>query len=223
MRVARFDSTPVCGKTVFETGPDQRPSAFNQNYTRDSAMPYGRQLRGLDGILDAKPNDAYYQDSWSGSDQAKINASHADDTVGNGIFDGLAAPPVQHAGNGVFEARYSEPGYLYRERLGRPSEVLDQTTGNPIIYHPNAGGSWHEDVLRTYRKWDVETPRYYSGPPYTQTAGLALGAEDEDKKTPAPSTQKSDMGQYAPYAIGGLLLGAAAAMLYKQYKKGELL
>jgi hypothetical protein len=167
--------------------------------------------------------DAYYQDSWSGDDLAKLNASHADDTVGNGIFDSLAAPPVQHAGNGVFEARYSEPGYLYRERLGRPSEVLDQTTGNPIIYHPNAGGSWHEDVLRTYRKWDVETPRYYSGPPYTQIQA-PLGADDtESEDKPLSPSGTSDTAKYAPYAIGGLLLGVAAAMVYKQYKKGDLI
>jgi hypothetical protein len=162
-------------------------------------MPYGRQLRGLG----ADSSEAPFHDSWAGGDAAAIRASEADDTVGNGIFDGEGAPPVQHAGNGVFEAKYSEPGYLYRERLGRPSEVLDQTTGEPIIYHPNAGGAWHEDVLRTYRKWDVETPRYYTSKPRSGGLGQAEG-----------ETQK-----YAPYAVGGLLLGIAAAIAYKQFKR----
>lgn len=170
-------------------------------------MPYGRQLRGFGAIPEGP-----FHDTWAGDDLAVLVAGDDDDTVGNGIFDGPGSPPVQHAGNGVFEARYSEPGYLYRERLGRPSEVLDQTTGNPLIYEPNAGGSWHEDRLRSYRKWDVETPRYYSAPPYIMPP-QPMGALGQDLG--GGETEK-----YIPYAIGGLLLGVAAAMLYKQYKTG---
>lgn len=172
-------------------------------------MPYGRQMRGLGGI----PDNPWYSDSWGGYDAIKSQANIDDDTVGNGIFDGPGAPPVQHAGSGVFEARYSEPGYLYRERLGKPSEVLDQTTGEPIIYHPNAGGSWHEDVLRTYRKFDVETPRYYSSGPYVPSP------IDNPPVAPGVGQTPSDESEYIPYAIGGLLVGVAAAVIYKHYKK----
>jgi hypothetical protein len=167
-------------------------------------------MRGVES-LGALPDSPWHSDSWAGGDLAAQQAAMDDDVAGNGIFDGPGAPPVQNAGNGVFEARYAEPGYLYRERLGRPSGVLDQTTGEPIIFNPNAGGSWHEDVLRTYRKWDVETPRYYNSQarPHFQSFGQAPAEEDQ-------------MKEYAPYAIGGFLAGVAAAMLYKQYKKGEL-
>lgn len=198
MRVARFDSTPVCGKTVYMTPVDQRPSSFNQNYTRSSAMPYGRQMRGMDGIP-AGP----YHDSWAGKDLAVQEAAIADDNVGNGVFDGPGSPPTAHAGSGVFESNFSLPGYLYREHPGKPSEVLDQTTGKPIIYNSNAGGSWHEDFLRTYRRFDQETPRYYSDPPYVQPEGLGetFGSD--------PTTK---------YAVAGLAVGVAAGILWSMRK-----
>lgn len=214
MRVPRFDSTPVCGKTVYSTPVDQRPSAFNHSYTRASAMPYGRQMRGMDGIPDGP-----FHDSWGGKDLAVQEASIADDNVGNGIFDGPGAPPVQNAGSGVFEARYAEPGYLYRERAGLPSEVLDQTTGEPLIFNANAGGSSHEDFLRTYRRWDEETPRYYSSPPYVQPQFLdGLGCSSCGGKAMGELSLEDDTTKYA---IGGLLLGVGAAIMYKMYKEGS--
>jgi hypothetical protein len=186
------------------TPVDQRPSSFNHYYTRTSAMPYGRQMRGFDGIPDGP-----YHDSWAGKDVAVQQAAIADDNVGNGIFDGAGSPPTAHAGSGVFESHYALPGQLYREHPGRPSEVLDQTTGEPIIFNPSAGGSWHEDVLRTYRRFDQETPRYYSSPPYVKPQELKGFGAVEGKD----STTK--------YAIGGLIVGVAAAILFGMQKEGK--
>jgi hypothetical protein len=62
-----------------------------------------------------------------------------DDIQGDGVFDNPGAtPPNIHPGSGVFEARFSLPGYLARERMFAPSEVRDVTTGRPIIPVPNS-------------------------------------------------------------------------------------
>ena len=177
--------------------------------------------------LGAVPQSRYHHDSWSGDDPAVLEADELDDSVGNGVFDGAGAAPIQHAGNGVFEAHYAEPGYLYRERMGEPSEVIDATTGNPIVYHPNAGQSSHEDILRTYRRWDQETPRYY-GPMRSRQPGSVLTRSTANAATPPASISPlkglgqslTDSSSLLPYAVGGLLLGVAAGILYTSMKKG---
>lgn len=221
MKVSRYDSTPRAGCYDRISPYDAMPSGFNQYYTRRQAMPYGRQMRGL-GATNLSP---YHRDSWSGEDPAVQMAADDDDSVGNGIFDGEGAAPVQHAGSGVFEARYAEPGYLYRERMGEPSESVDTTNGNPIVYHSNAGGSSHEDFLRTYRQFDLETPRWYG------RADRGVKPTDIAPTPPAatpPSTPVTVAGfgqtlgtgaaTYVPYAIGGVLIGVAVGMLYGKYK-----
>jgi len=121
-------------------------------------MPYGRQLRGF-GLV---PDTSVYGDTWAGGDPAMVGAAQADDVAGNGIFDGPGAPPTAHAGSGVFESSFSLPGYLYREQPTQPSEIRDTTTGMPVVYQPNAGGSWYDDTRDAYRPFDLETPRLYS-------------------------------------------------------------
>ena len=106
------------------------------------------------------PFSPYQRDTWSGKDEEANLASELDDTVGNGIFDGHATPAVQNAGNGIFEEKYSEPGYLYRERLTEPGSIVDYRTGTPIVSLP-AGTSWASELAAAYRPWDQETPRYY--------------------------------------------------------------
>jgi hypothetical protein len=161
MNVARFPSVPVCGRTAPDSAPDFFPSGNNLHYLKRSAMPYGRQLRGL-GLL---PDTPAYGDTWSGGDPAVAGAAQADDVAGNGIFDGSGAPPTAHAGSGVFESRFSLPGYLYREQPTQPSEIRDTTTGMPVVYQPDAGGSWYDDTRDAYRPFDVETPRLYDDKP----------------------------------------------------------
>lgn len=78
---------------------------------------------------------------------------------------GEGSPPTAHAGSGVFESKFSLPGYLYREQPTQPSEVRDTTTGMPVVYQPDAGGSWYDDVRDAYRPYDVETPRLYDQSP----------------------------------------------------------
>jgi len=145
-------------------------------------------------------NSPYQRDSWAGDDEEVIIAANNDDTAGNGIFDSASAPPVQHAGNGVFEARYSEPGYLYRERLTEPGATVDSRTGTPIVTVP-AGTSWPSEIAEAYRPWDRETPRYY-GP----LSGLGQIPTMEGRSP-------------VEYAIAGLILGAAVAVVQRVMKK----
>ena len=135
MHVPRFPSVPVCGRSAPDGPPDMWPSQNNNFYLKNNIMPYGRQLRGF-GML---PDSPAYGDTWSGNDPDLADAAQADDVAGNGIFDGAGAPPTAHAGSGVFESRFSLPGYLYREQPTEPSEVRDTTTGMPVVYQPDAG------------------------------------------------------------------------------------
>lgn len=165
MEVPRFQSVPVCGRSAPDGPPDMWPSQMNLHYLKASAMPYGRQLRGFGLLPDASPA---WGDTWAGNDPAVNEAAQADDSVGNGIFDGPGAPPTAHAGSGVFESTFGMPGYLYREQPTQPSEIRDTTTGMPVVYQPDAGGSWYDDTRDAYRPFDLETPRLYDQRPLSR-------------------------------------------------------
>lgn len=151
------------------------------------------------GVAASSP---FARDSWAGDDEDTIVVMDADDTAGNGIFDSGSAPPVQHAGNGVFETRYSEPGYLYRERLTEPGAITDFRTGFPNVSLP-AGTSWPSELAEAYREWDRETPRYYG--PRAPLSGIL----------PDSIAQASTV----EYAVAGVILGAAVAVLQRALKK----
>ena len=198
--------------------------------------PYGRSLRGFGAV----PDTSEYGDTWAGQDEALRQAAIDDDTVGNGIFDGPGAPPTAHAGTGVFASSFSLPGYLYREQPGKPSEVVDTTTGAPMVYQPNAGGSWYEDTYESYHPFDVEVPRMYSNDPVfppkamggfgayhavnsanaSQIAGpvFARGIAGFGATDPAAASADKT-GQYVRYALGGVLVGAALALAMKFWRE----
>jgi len=184
-----YDSVPITGCPSAPLPPDMRPGQFNDYYQRVLAMPYGRPLRGLGAV----PNTPYHADTWAGADPAVDGANEADDSVGNGIFDGPGSPAVQHAGTGIFQARYAEPGWLYRERMAAAPTMLDARTGGPVQFRP-AGGGWPRDMAETYRPYDREIPRYY-GPQ------KALG---DDATSPAG---------IGTWAAAGLIIGIAAALV----------
>lgn len=185
-------------------------------------MPYGRQLRGVG--LGLVPDTSVYGDSWAGQDHAARQAAQDDDVAGNGIFDGPGAPPTAHAGSGVFESHFGLPGYLYREVPTQPSEVLDTTTGMPIVYQPNAGGSWYEDVRETYAPFDRETPRLYATQPVMQSRRVP----EVSRTTPmsgfgeavAAPTMDS-VKPYLPWVLGGALVGVGVAYLMKELGHGR--
>lgn len=57
-----------------------------------------------------------------------LDAQSEDDVVGNGMFDDM---PTVHLGNGMFEDKWSMPGYAARETGLGPTEVVDRND-NPI-------------------------------------------------------------------------------------------
>jgi len=209
LRRTRMGGTPIRTNT-----PDILPSAMNATYESTLARTYGRDLQGYADPVQRGPAtvaQAMKQDTWGGADKALARAAIEDDNVGNGIFDGPGAPPVQHAENGVFEARYSEPGWLYRERLTRPGPGVDRNSGLPIVSVP-AGGSWSGEMARAYRPWDDETPRMYGKQPPIRRMSApvpsAVGSLGEDAST----------ASLAEWAIGGIVAGAGAYVLYSLLK-----
>lgn len=159
---------------------------------------YGRPLRGTEASEPTAPirgpgsisKTPYYHDSWAGGDASVEQANVDDDTIGNGIFDGPGSAPIQHAGSGVFEAKYSEPGWLYREKMNEVSEIVDANTGGQMVFRPGGGG-WQNDMASSYNPFANETPRYY-----------ATGSVDTDEG-------KAGVGSWA---VAGLIAGVAVAL-----------
>ena len=154
-----------------------------------------------------------YQDQ----DPSVAAANADDDVVGNGIFSGPGAPATTHAGTGIFAGHFAVPGYLYREQPTQPSEIIDTTTGAPIVYQPDAGGSWYEDVVDAYRSFDLETPRPYLQNwdgnrfmPSVQGSQFGFGAD--------PVAAQNATTEYAKYVAGGLMIGAAVALIWQMTK-----
>lgn len=201
VNIPAFPIVPVCGRSAPDAAPDMWPSASNPFYMQRASAPYGRQLRGF-GLV---PDTPKYADTWSGSDPAVLAAAQADDVAGNGIFDGAGSPPTAHAGSGVFESRFSLPGYLYREQPTEPSEVRDTTTGMPVVYQPDAGGSWYEDTRDAYRPYDLETPRLYTSlPRLPRPARFDLGAVEFSAETAKGFAMWGALGAMA--AMGATLI-----------------
>lgn len=192
----RYDPVALTGKLRDFAGPyDRKPSQMNHYYERTMIRPYGRQLRGLGG----EPADPNRSDSWAGDDDALRQGNDDDDAVGNGIFDGDGAAPVQHANAGIFQAHYAEPGFLYRERLTRPGQVVSTVTNRPMVFVP-AGGGDAQDMAEAYAPFDDETQRSY-------TAGEAMsGVESEP----------SAVSKILPYAVAGIFAGAMIAWARKE-------
>jgi hypothetical protein len=159
---------------------------MNHYYERSMGTPYGRQLRGL-GVDSAGQS--------ANEDDALVAGNQEDDAVGNGIFDAPGAAPVQHASAGIFQANYAEPGFLYRERLTKPGQVVSAVTNRPMVFVPAGGGS-AADMAEAYAPFDDETPRDY-----------ALGEVD---------AQPSAVSKILPYAVAGVFAGFMIAWARKE-------
>lgn len=102
---------------------------------------HGRYLAGL-GASPSYP-DAPYPTKYRG--QSVIEDEQTDDVYGSGIFDEPGRKAIQNRTMGVFEAAYSVPGYIGRERLFQISnEVKDATNGAAIVVVPSGGMTFME-------------------------------------------------------------------------------
>ena len=150
---------------------------------------YGRHLAGAEKPVGSDTEPAYALNELRLMDEL-------DDTDGNGIFDPDGSRPNNYPDAGVFAASYSFPGYLARERFWEESEIVDQTTGRPVVYVPSGAVSMDSaaqiafleaqryrpprPVLDTYTEepvLDESTANIYQNPvPIAPPAAPAVGA-----------------------------------------------
>lgn len=78
----------------------------------------------------------------------------ADDVDGNGVFDPAGSHGNVHGDYGVFADHVSLPGYVERDRFYQPSEVIDATTGNKVVYVPGGAVAIDRAQRRAFRQLD---------------------------------------------------------------------
>ncbi len=131
MRYPVHASTIVSGNlpTMVEMGPpDLRPSSSTAGYYQGRLdSMYGRHLAGAEKPVGADTEPAY------ALNELKLMAE-LDDTNGAGIFDPPGSKPNNYPDAGVFAMSWGLPGYLAREKMYAPSEIIDGTTGRPVTY-----------------------------------------------------------------------------------------
>lgn len=212
-----YQETPLFGgrlPTIDEMGPpDVHPSALNPSYSVYRGA-WGRNLAGLGADMRSLSAEPHIKDY---ANELNLLAA-ADDVQGNGLFDPHGSPGNIHADYGVFVDHESLPGYVVRDQFYRPSQVIDGTTGDPVMYVPSGAVAIDRAQLDTYRQLnelyeippgvapfdpghpDVESqviPREYAWP----VSGL--GATDPNRK----------IGIIAGCAILGAAVGIFAATL----------
>lgn len=123
---------------------------------------HGRHLAGSDEeVQDEQANDGY------ALNELRLMAE-MDDVQGNGVFDNPeVTPPNIHPDAGIFQVRFSLPGYSARERMFMPSEVRDVTTGRPIIPVPNSPIAFDTNEQVAYIERGLHQP---FGPVVEQTS-----------------------------------------------------
>lgn len=137
---SRAPSTPFTGNLpgMIALGPpDLRVSSSTAPYYQaQEAGVYGRQLAGLGSET---PHGGHAERALPGTTSSELALlASEDDIQGDGIFDPFATEPNNYPDAGVFADRLALPGYIVRDPMYAPSEVLDATTGRPVVY-VNAG------------------------------------------------------------------------------------
>lgn len=110
-------------------GPwDMYPSSSTAPYyQRRLDSMYGRHLAGAEKPVGSDEEPAY------ALNELKLMAE-MDDTQGAGVFDPPGSRPNIYPDAGILASAYSLPGYLARERMYAPSEVVDSNTGRRVVY-----------------------------------------------------------------------------------------
>lgn len=221
-----YDSTPIFGgslPTIDEIGPpDTRPSALNPYYDQYRGAR-GRNIAGLgDNNMTADVGIQNYPNELD-------SLAEADDVQGNGVFDPAGTQGNLHPDYGVFADHMNMPGYLVRDQFYQPSQVIDGTTGNPVMYVPGGAVAIDQSQLDTVRErqllWELPpgvSPQGVTHPEESAGGGdwipqeyatpiHGLGAE-----APAEGTQKSKLGLVAGFAVAGVAIGIFAATLMKK-------
>jgi hypothetical protein len=217
-----YESTPIFGgnlPSIDQIGPpDLRPSGMN---------PYYDMYRGARGR-----NIAGLGDNMQSADQGIQNypneldlLAEADDVQGNGVFDPAGTQGNIHPDYGVFADHESLPGYLVRDQFYQPSQVIDGTTGEPVMYVPGGAVAIDQSQLDTVR----ERQLLWELPPGVSPQGTTAPGDGESwipneyswpvnglGADPAAPAEKSNVGLIAGFAIVGLAVGIFAATLMKR-------
>lgn len=220
-----YERTPLFGgnlPTIDEIGPpDMRPSGLNPYYDLYRGAR-GRNLAGLGEVPSADPGIKDYPGELS-------TLAEADDVQGNGVFDPHGSQGNIHPDFGVFTDHENLPGYIVRDRFYQPSQVVDGTTGEPVMYVPGGAVAIDQAQADTIRERQLlwEIPPGVSPQPVT-TPGYADGGGDwipQEFSTPisglgeeaaVTDASKSRAGLIAGFAIMGAAVGIFAATLMKR-------
>lgn len=216
MRYPAHPSQPYTGSPFpYDQGPpDALPSQLNPRLYGPTGR--GRNLAGLgdDEPIPARMNaDGKYQDYPNELDALQV----VDDVDGNGIFDPHGTHGNIHPDAGIFSDAASLPGYLARERFFAPSEVIDVTTGQPVMFVP--GNAFMLDP----RTDDMLSAAALYNPGLPETGGeqtrLRSTVEPDEaswavgEAPPEPYAPASKANMFLVAAIAGLAIGGFAALV----------
>lgn len=129
-----YPSTIMSGDlpTQVNMGPsDLYPSSSTgPSYQRRFDQMYGRHLAGLSAVEKRMGDD---EEPAFALNELRL-MTEMDDVSGNGLFDPPGTRPNIYPDSGIMSSSYAIPGYLARERMYAPSEVVDANTGRPVTY-----------------------------------------------------------------------------------------
>lgn len=221
-----YTSTPIFGgnlPTIDEDGPpDMRPSGMNPYY--DSYR--GARGRNFAGLGDDKMSaDVGIKDYPN-----ELNMlAEADDVQGNGVFDPHGSHGNIHPDYGVFADHQNLPGYIVRDQFYQQSQVIDGTTGEPVMYVPSGAVAIDQAQADTIRErqllWELPpgvSPQETTSPDWADGGGDWIPQEwsnpvsglGDDAVAPAPAGVQA--GVFAGFAIMGIAVGIFAATVMKR-------
>lgn len=199
---------------------DLRPSGANPAYSQ-YAGARGRQLAGVD-MQNAEPIVDYANEL--------DTLAAADDVVGNGLFDPPGAHGNVHPDQGVFADNLSLPGYVDRDHFYAPSEVLDATTGRPVMWVPSGAVAIDEAQLNAFNAtamWQLPpgvNPNPMVAPPSQSTvvpldsSWPVSGLGRRPRRAMGQSEPASAAKLFAISAAAGLSLGMFLALVVPSKK-----
>ena len=226
-----YESQPIFGgslPTIDEIGPpDVRPSGNNPYYDMYRGA-HGRNFSGL-GVTSMLSADRGIQDYPN-----ELNMlAEMDDVQGNGVFDPHGSHGNIHPDEGVFADHENIPGYLVRDEYYAPSQVIDGTTGEPVMYVPGGAVAIDQSQLETYRDrqllWEIPpgmSAEHRESPPDGDTwipdeyswpiSGIGVDPPPPGSDPASLPEGKSKVPVVASFAIIGLAFGVFVATLMKK-------
>ena len=236
---------PSAGGGADSLPADMWPGQHNPRYGVYAATR-GRHVAGLGQVVQSNASSA----DGSGVHYATLRDAGArqgmkdypseldrlaklEDVEGNGVFDPVGSHGNLHPNDGIFQDHANLPGYLARERFFAPSEVLDITTGRPVVYVPGTSFTLDPRTPENLAELQLYTPGWPttggervgsqttvdpSGDPWERpepVMGLGryrrrgAGQAADEKKEAAPAANMFVMA-----AVGGLAIGLFAALAF---------